>query len=356
MAAIDPGQGGALYNLEWSLTAAGLALAISLLVGRNAARLGRLFGLLDFPDPSGGRKRHDNITPLVGGFAIATTVVAVVLLQLAADSTASAVRTHLAWFAFAVSSMYIIGLTDDRFALGPKIRLALGFVVLLLVVLYAPDFGLPFLRFSGAERTWFLDDAGQGFALLCLVGLLNAVNMADGKNGLVTGICLIWSLTLLAHCPAPLLPVLVATIVTLAVIMAFNLAGRLFLGDGGSYALSGIFGLLAIYIYNHEFASLRADHIAVLFAIPVFDTIRLMTARLRRGQSPFAGDRDHLHHHLAQRWGWPNKGLYIYLAMVAVPNVLTLLLPGLSLLWLGLALVSYIAVLTSSARGDALAI
>jgi UDP-GlcNAc:undecaprenyl-phosphate GlcNAc-1-phosphate transferase len=339
-----------LNSFELSLTAAVVAFAISWLVGRNADRLGRWFGLLDFPDPSGGRKRHDKITPLVGGLAIVSAVLSVVLLRFIDDGTAVAVRTHLGWFAFAVFGMYLIGLTDDRFALGPKIRLALGFVLLLLVVLYAPDFGLPFLRFSGSERTWFLDDAGQGFALLCLVGLLNAVNMADGKNGLVTGMCLIWSLTLLPHCPEPLLPVLIATIVALAVIMAFNLAGRLFLGDGGSYALSGIFGLLAIYIYNHEFAQLRADHIAVLFAIPVFDTIRLMTARVRRGQSPFAGDRDHLHHHLALRWGWPKKGLYIYLALVAVPNLLTLLLPAFAPAWLLLALVAYAAVLTRAAR------
>ena len=342
-----------MSNLEWSAVAAALALTISWLVGRNADRLGRLFGLLDFPDPSGGRKRHDQITPLVGGLAITVSVVAVVLLRFVDPTTAVSVRTHLGWFAFAVIGMYLIGVSDDRFALGPKIRLALGFALLLLVVLYAPDFGLPFLRFSGSERTWFLDDAGQAFALLCLVGLLNAVNMADGKNGLVIGICLVWSLTLLVHCPAPLLPVLVSTIAALAVVLIFNLSGRLFLGDGGSYALSAIFGLLAIYIYNHEFAALRADHIAVLFAIPVFDTIRLMTARLRRGQSPFAGDRDHLHHHLAQRWGWPNKGLSIYLALVAAPNLLTLLLPGLALLWLALALAAYVATLTYSSRGTA---
>lgn len=332
-----------------------LALITSWLVGANALPLGRLFGLLDFPDPNGGRKQHDNITPLVGGLAVAASVILVAAMLLLQVGLAISVHTHLAWFAFGISGMYLIGLTDDRFALGPKIRLALAFIVLLLLVLYAPDFGLPFLRFSGTDRVWFLDDAGQGFALLCLVGLLNAVNMADGKNGLVSGICLIWSLTLLVRCPAPLLPVLVATIVALAVVMYFNLRGKLFLGDGGSYALSGIFGLLAIYIYNHEFAVVRADHIAVLFAIPVFDTIRLMTVRIRRGQSPFAGDRTHLHHYLALRWGWPRKGLFIYLALVAVPNVLTLLWPGLGLVWLGTALVAYVIVLTDAQRAAQIA-
>ncbi len=344
-----------MTNIEWIAAAATLALITSWIVGRNALRLGRLLGLLDFPDPSGGRKQHDNITPLVGGMAVVLPVILVVGLLLLQRDVAVSVYTHLAWFAFAVTGMYLIGLTDDRFALGPKIRLALAFSVLLLLVLYAPDFGLPFLRFSGADRTWFLDDAGQGFALLCLLGLLNAVNMADGKNGLVSGICLIWSLTLLARFPAPLMPVLVATIVALAVVMYFNLRGKLFLGDGGSYALSGIFGLLAIYIYNHEFAVVRADHIAVLFAIPVFDTIRLMTVRIRRGQSPFAGDRTHLHHYLALRWGWPNKGLYIYLSLVAVPNVLTLVWPDLGLVWLVAALVAYVLVLTNAQRAAQIA-
>jgi len=344
-----------LTNIEWIAAAATLALITSWLVGANALALGRLFGLLDFPDPSGGRKQHDNITPLVGGLAVVAAVILVVAMLLLQKGQAISVQTHLTWFVFGVSGMYLIGLTDDRFALGPKIRLALAFIVLLLLVLYAPDFGLPFLRFSGTDRVWFLDDAGQGFALLCLVGLLNAVNMADGKNGLVSGICLIWSLTLLIRCPAPLLPVLVATIVALAVVMYFNLRGKLFLGDGGSYALSGIFGLLAIYIYNHEFAVVRADHIAVLFAIPVFDTIRLMAVRIRRGQSPFAGDRTHLHHYLALRWGWPKKGLFIYLALVAVPNVLTLLWPGLGLVWLGMALAAYVIVLTDAQRAAQIA-
>ncbi len=344
-----------MTNIELIAAAATLALITSWLVGWNAPSLGRLLGLLDFPDPSGGRKQHDRITPLVGGMAVVLPVLLVVALLLLQDGVAVSVYTHLAWFAFAVSGMYLIGLTDDRFALGPKIRLALAFIVLLLLVLYAPDFGLPFLRFSGADRTLFLDDAGQGFALLCLVGLLNAVNMADGKNGLVSGICLIWGLTLLARCPAPLLPVLVATILALAVVMYFNLRGKLFLGDGGSYALSGIFGLLAIYIYNHEFAVVRADHIAVLFAIPVFDTIRLMTVRVRRGQSPFAGDRTHLHHYLALRWGWPAKGLFVYLALVAVPNLLTLVWPGLGLVWLALALLAYVVVLTDAQRAAQIA-
>lgn len=332
---------------EWSVAAGALALAISWAIGRNADRIGRSLGLLDFPDPSGGRKRHAKVTPLVGGLAVMLSVVAGIALVYFDTRMSRPVSMHLAWLAFATAAMYGIGLTDDRFALGPKIRLALAFTVLLLVVLYAPDFSLSFLRFSGSDQTLFLRDFGDAFVLLCLVGLLNAINMADGKNGLVIGMCIIWSLVLLARAPTLMMPVLVATLVSLATMMVFNFPGRLFLGDGGSYALSGIFGLLSIYIYNQDFADLRADHIAVMFAIPVFDTIRLMTARTLRRQSPFAGDRDHLHHYLGMRWGWP-QGLYIYLVLVAVPNVLTLVLPRLGLLWLTVALAAYVAIILLS--------
>ena len=75
----------ALNHFEWSAAAAALALAISWLVGRHAARLGRLFGLLDFPDPSGGRKRHDRITPLVGGFPILPVVIVVLAFNFFGD-------------------------------------------------------------------------------------------------------------------------------------------------------------------------------------------------------------------------------------------------------------------------------
>ena len=70
-----------------------------------------------------------------------------------------------------------------------------------------------------------------------------------------------------------------------------------------------------IYAYNHDFEVMRADDVAVMFAIPVFDTIRLMISRVAQRRSPFEGDRDHLHHHLYARIGW-RAGLSVYLELV----------------------------------------
>jgi UDP-GlcNAc:undecaprenyl-phosphate GlcNAc-1-phosphate transferase len=224
-------------------------------------------------------------------------------------------------------------------------------MVLILVISEAPDFSLGFLRFSGQDQLLLLGRWGEAFTLLCLVGLLNAVNLADGKNGIVIGMGLVWTLVLAAHVPAAMLPVLAAVGVALLVMGWFNLAGRLFLGDGGCYAMSALFGLLAIYAYNHDFETMRADDVAVMFAIPVFDTIRLMTTRILQRRSPFEGDRDHLHHHLHARIGWP-MGLYVYLAMVALPNLGVILWPGSGLLWLGVSLLVYGVVIVTMRLPD----
>lgn len=330
---------------------AALALVIALLVGVNAARIGAGLGLLDYPDTDGGRKRHGRITPLVGGLAVATASVAAALIVRAVLPPPT---LHLAWLAGAVSVMFLIGAIDDRFHLSPVLRLGAALVVLVLLISDVPDFSLAFLRFAGQDQLLLLGLLGPVFTLLCLLGLLNAVNLADGKNGIVAGMGLIWTLVLAAHVPAAMLPVLAAAGVALFVIGGFNMAGRLFLGDGGCYAISTLFGLLAIYAYNHDFETMRADDVAVLFAIPVFDTVRLMAVRVRRGRSPFEGDRDHLHHHLHEWIGWP-MGLMVYLLMVAAPNVWALVWPGTGLIWLVVSLLLYVGAL-SWARAAAIQI
>lgn len=323
-----------------------LALVIALLVGGNADRIGSRLGLLDYPDTDGGRKRHVRVTPLVGGLAVAIASVAAALIMRAVLPPPTLL---LAWLAGAVTVMFTIGAIDDRFHLSPILRLAAAMAVLVLVINDVPDFSLAFLRFTGQPSLWLLGAVGPAFTLLCLLGLLNAVNLADGKNGIVAGMGLVWTVVIAAHMPTAMLPLLAAIGVALLVIGAFNMAGRLFLGDGGCYAISTLFGLLAIYAYNHDFEAMRADDVAVIFAIPVFDTMRLMTVRISRGRSPFEGDRDHLHHHLYEWVGWP-QGLAVYLAMVAIPNAGALIWRSTGLFWLLASLVIYVGILSHARR------
>lgn len=329
--------------MSLAIVTALIGAIIALAVGTRAMEIGTALRLLDFPDPDGGRKLHAKVTPLVGGVAVLVATIASVLLLLP-DAEAGQ-RATLLWFLFTVCGLFLVGAMDDRVELAARTRLAVASAFLLAAIAQVPDFSVSFLLFTRQqELVLFPPVMGIGFTLLCFVGLLNAVNMADGKNGIVIGQAIIWSIILMLRLPPEMLPVVTGIAGALAVLFVFNMQGRLFLGDGGSYGLSAMFGLLAIYAWNQGFADMRADDVALIFAVPVFDTLRLIVWRASQGKSPFTPGRDHLHHYLHARWGWPRPLAWL-LALVAIPNALAVLFPGTALMLLVLTLVAYFALI-----------
>jgi len=332
-----------------AIAVAGVGAIVSLLVGVFAQPLGRALSLMDYPDTAGGRKLHRFVTPLVGGIGVVWACMASVAALLLLEAPPAS-KEVLTWFSITTCGMFLVGAADDRFGLTAPFRLTIAAALLLLAIAQVPDFQLSFLLFAGQERLVLLPGLlGVGFTLLCLVGLLNAVNMADGKNGLVIGQALIWSAVLIVRLPEPMRPLMLGIMASLTVLLVFNMQGKLFLGDSGSYGLSSMFGLLAIYAWNQGFADMHADDLALIFAIPVFDTLRLIVHRVAIGKTPFTAGRDHLHHYLYAHWGWP-KPLPWVLALVAVPNIGALLLPGTGLIWLGVSLAGYFALLWTAVR------
>ncbi len=318
--------------------------AFTLLVCVFATPVGGWLRVVDLPD--GQRKTHDRPTPLVGGLAIMVSVCAMAAIQAATTEFGPFYVTMLV----ALAAYLVLGFVDDRKHIRPVWRLAASFILGLVVILSVPAFEISFLKFSFLPRALFLDGwVGPIFTLLCLVGLQNAVNMADGKNGLVLGLSLVWTVLLFAYAPAHLYPLLAVLAITLAIGFVFNLTGRLFLGDSGTYSLSIAVGLLAIYCYQTNFATLPADIVALWFLVPVMDCLRLMATRVLRGRSPFTSDRNHLHHILERLMPW-RRALPVYLAMVALPNLMALAWPQQTLLWALLTLSYYAVVVGASHR------
>jgi UDP-GlcNAc:undecaprenyl-phosphate/decaprenyl-phosphate GlcNAc-1-phosphate transferase len=334
------------------------AAAWALIVGMAAAVLGKSLGLMDHPDQDGGRKRHDRPTPLVGGLGIVPpTLVALIAGMSGVDGPVGSESASLMWIALASLAMFFVGLIDDRFELGARARLVTAIATLAFAMIMAPELSLSFLRFAAIDEAIIPSmPVAVAFTILCMIGFTNAVNMADGKNGIVIGLCLIWTSLLWVSVPATLRAPLMALMVALGVMLFFNWRSRLFLGDSGSYGLATLVGLLVIYVYKRRFADLPADVIAIWFSVPVIDCLRLLTVRVLRGRSPFAGDRDHLHHHLGSlspNWavGWS-----IYMALVAVPSIGATLWPTSSGLWLILIVVVYSLLIFGTSRRFAVAV
>jgi UDP-GlcNAc:undecaprenyl-phosphate/decaprenyl-phosphate GlcNAc-1-phosphate transferase len=335
-----------------ALFTASFAIIVALLVGIFGDRIGAALHLIDHPDVVGGRKRHVRPTPLVGGLAVVPVLVTIIAFIAVFSGIPSVdVRQTLLSMAALIALFFVLGLIDDRHELSPRIRLLVSAAAFTTASLAAPDLSLQVLHWTWPSTPWMLGGVGAiVLTMVAYIGLLNAVNMADGKNGLVIGVSIIWSLLLLTEAPAPMVPVLVAAVAALAVILRFNLANRLFLGDGGAYGLSAFFGLMVVYVYNQRAGDLAADQVVLWLLIPVIDCIRLVVWRTLRGQSPFQGGRDHLHHYLARTVGW-DRGKYLYWGMVGIPGGVSVLWPAATPVLILLTLAAYSFILYASARG-----
>jgi UDP-GlcNAc:undecaprenyl-phosphate/decaprenyl-phosphate GlcNAc-1-phosphate transferase len=286
-------------------------------------QVGQWFGLLDTPDE---RKKHKKITPLLGGVVLQIAFLPCAILMAFLTTKSILFPSILIWIV-TVAAMTLVGLADDRHSLSPRDRLLISFLVFGSASIVDPVFNLRVLSFE-----YLSFELGLGtnffavcFTILCCVGLINAVNMADGKNGLVIGLCIGWLSILASRAPLTIVPIIFLLLGVLAVLLFFNLKDMLFLGDGGAYGLATAIGLLTIMLYNMSGINagrvIAVEEIILLFAVPVLDAFRLTYKRIKRGQSPMAPDRDHFHHILQDRFGWP-QGLVIYWLVALGPAIL----------------------------------
>lgn len=302
-----------------------VAACVAFVLCRFAMPIATKFNLLDVP---GDRKKHKHITPLMGGIVILVSIVPAMLTLIIFTSPSNQIFKLMMWTTM-VAGMTIVGISDDRHSLSPRLRLIASFGLFGIAAYIEPIFNVRVLDFEYPSFSLGLGTRGIAiaFTVLCCVGLVNAINMADGKNGLVIGLCIGWLALLTLRAPNFMIPFIGLQILVLAVLLVFNWQGKLFLGDGGAYGLATAIGVLAISVYNspgnHATRAMSAEEIMLLFAIPVLDSFRLTYKRMKRGQSPMAADRDHLHHHLQDRFGWPN-GLLIYLLIALFPPLLVI--------------------------------
>ncbi|MDX6748497.1 MraY family glycosyltransferase [Geminicoccaceae bacterium 1502E] len=287
-----------------------------------AEAIGRRLHVIDRPD--GARKVHGAPTPLAGGVALAGPLAVLVLLQFSITPERAPFLTALL---VAGLGCLVLGYADDRWTLRPAVRLAVAGLLFAGVAFFVPALRLTELDME-SQGLWKLGMLAMPMTVLCAVTFLNAVNMADGRNGVVLGMSICWLYGLGCYAPLALLPFFLFFIVCLVVVFMYNMAGRLFLGDSGSYLLAAVIGLISIRLYNLE-PGLPLALAILWFLVPVLDCLRLIVTRVRAGRSPFSADSDHLHHHLGRRLPW-RRALPVYLALAAGPGFLGTAFPALA--------------------------
>ena len=261
-------------------------------------------GIVDNPE---ARKLQKRPIPTLGGVVVFFGI-AVGLMFFKTMFYQTALLPVLA----AMIIMLYVGTMDDVIGLPPTRRLLIEIAVALLLIYGSRSC---ILNFQGL---WGIRRLALGWAIpltvLTIVGLINAINMIDGIDGLLSGfgilICGFYGLLcFLAHdySNAALATVTIGALVTFFLHNVFGVKSKMFLGDGGSMLLGILISWLVISILGGHFHILeyldgRVNFNLIAFAlavvaIPVADTLRVMTVRICQGHSPLQPDNLHLHHH-----------------------------------------------------------
>jgi len=279
---------------------------------------------MDFPDHQ--RKSHRKPTPLVGGMAILLPLLlwlcAALLTGLYSD------QQFASMLMLCGAGVGLAGFADDQTCTTPLSRILALLLFLAVAVALVPALIAHSLNWGSFEPTPLHPVLYGALIALTAAGIVNAVNMADGQNGLVPGLFVIWSLCLVLAGDENI--AMVAQIIAAAaiVVLCFNLRGKLFLGDCGSYGVTFVLGLLALAAYAR--GRITIETVTVWFYIPVVDCLRLMITRRMQGRSPFVPDTDHFHHRLQAKLG-ERSGLAAYIACVALSSLVAVIAPRFSL-------------------------
>ncbi|HET6431616.1 undecaprenyl/decaprenyl-phosphate alpha-N-acetylglucosaminyl 1-phosphate transferase [Dyella sp.] len=299
-------------------------------------------GLVDCPNE---RKTHMGQVPLIGGIAVFTGVMAGWFFAAPSDLFA---RCLLGTGA----ALVLLGALDDRFELSVRSRLLVQTAAVLTMVSVTGVYIHTLGRAFGYELE--LGVAGIPLTLIAVIGLLNAFNMMDGIDGLAGMLALVgiggiavyqgidqWpSLGVLLLLAAALLPYLAVNL---------GLVGRkVFLGDAGSVVL----GYLLAWMLIRSSQTSSGPHLSTVdvvwsVALPVLDTLAVMTRRMREGKSPFKPDRGHIHHLMLNAGFGPRATLaalvLLAASLVGVGMLTRRLNAGSNMLSFGALAVIYIA-------------
>ena len=212
--------------------------------------------------------------------------------------------------------IFVIGLIDDCFTLGAYLKLLIITVIIFLTLYLNNELKINSLYFS-SFKTIYLGDF-YIVTTLCIL-LINCLNLSDGINGLATGISIIWLIFIYYYSSIEIKPILLPLLFLLTLIFLSLYKGKYFL-----YIDLSFYQILQVWLQFIPITKLRfnaniisTESIFILFMVPGVDMFRLFLQRILKGQDPFKGVMNHLHHLLMDKYS-SQKSLFIYFSIMII--------------------------------------
>jgi UDP-GlcNAc:undecaprenyl-phosphate GlcNAc-1-phosphate transferase len=310
-----------------------LTFAAALVVGLVVTPIVREFAhrreLLDLP---GGRKVHQVPIPRLGGVAMAIAFGFAIAGATIADpdlgSTLGLRPNRAPAILVGVGLLLLVGIVDDT--RGMKAMVKLTFQVAIAGLAWWAGLSIEQLHFP-----WGIVDLGPlslPVTVAWIVGVINAVNLIDGLDGLAAGVVLTvlggFGLLAAADGVDPTLYVIAATMGAAVGFLAYNLhPATIIMGDTGSMVLGFVVAGIAISL-TQDGVHPQAPWVPIVaLGVPLLDTAWAVVRRTARGDALFVADSGHIHHQLL-RFGFSQRDAMLSLTAVSAGLAVVAVLLG----------------------------
>jgi UDP-GlcNAc:undecaprenyl-phosphate GlcNAc-1-phosphate transferase len=254
--------------------------------------------------PNEARKIHTRAVPRLGGIAVVTAFFAPIIgLWIYTNRISGLIyadATLVAALACGAGAVVALGVYDDLRGADAKLKLAVQSVV--AATMWFAGFRIELLG-NPLGETIQLGYLSLPLTMLWIVGVVNALNLIDGLDGLASGIALftvvvLFGVAFVDH--KVLLCVFAAALAgSLVGFLFFNFnPARIFLGDSGSMFLGFILACISIWTQRKGATAVALLIPVIALGVPILDTTLSFLRRVLRGKNPFKADREHVHHRL----------------------------------------------------------
>jgi len=331
------------YQHNWLLYIAAFASAfgICLLTTPFAKRMSMKLGAIDYPKKRG---LHKEPIPRMGGLAI---VLGFILTMAILAPFMVEIRTlQFAGFIGGALIIVILGMIDDVYNLGAKLKFAIQILAALIVVSTGTTIDLVMWPIPT-----YLDGMSIPFTIIWIIGVTNAVNIIDGVDGLAAGVSSICATTIMILCILTGSPLAVALMATLAgsclgfLPRNFNPA-EIIMGDTGSTFLGYVLAVSSILGVFKSYALLAVLIAVLCLALPIIDTAFAMLRRAINGKPIMGADRGHLHHRLIDRGYNQKQTVLILYAISAASGLVAILIAVQNIYAITVAIVFFLALIS----------
>jgi UDP-GlcNAc:undecaprenyl-phosphate/decaprenyl-phosphate GlcNAc-1-phosphate transferase len=265
-------------------------------------------GVVDRPS---ARRPHKRVTARGGGLAVVIGVQAACIVAVAFPWPKMAGGLDFAWwqrYAIASLILLVVGVIDDVRGMKPLVKLGGQVLAALFMALGGTKFG----QLLGHDLPPWVDCA---LVVIWLVAIINAFNLIDGLDGLVSGLAIISAaglsgILLMQKVPGDVL-ILLGFIGACLGFLRYNFhPASIFLGDTGSMFIGFTLGVVSLETFNKNSFLISLTIPVMVLGVPIFDALLAIWRRSVRSwvggknggvkRGIMQPDVEHLHHRLVQ--------------------------------------------------------